>query len=120
MKEKKLNIKTIISPTLREASGLAMSSRNMRLSEADKTNAAALYQSLLFIQTNIAESDFEKLKTEAKEILLKNGFEKIDYIEIADAATLLPVSNFTKEKKLIVLSAAIIGGVRLIDNVMIN
>ena len=51
--------------------------------------------------------------------LLQHGFDKVDYIEICDTDTLLPVSAFNKEKKLIALVAAFIENVRLIDNLVL-
>ncbi len=115
-----LHVETIISSTLREPSGLAMSSRNMHLSDEQKKQASSLYQSLLFIKEKIAEKDFDDLKSKATEMLLKNGFDKIDYIEIADAATLSAFSHFDKNKKIVILAAAFINGVRLIDNLLIE
>ena len=52
-------------------------------------------------------------------MLLQNGFDKVDYIEICDAETLLPVTEITKENTSIILVAAFIDGVRLIDNLSI-
>ncbi len=104
----------------REESGLAMSSRNMRLSEDARIKGACIYQSLQFTQQNISAVSFDKLKAQATETLLQNGFDKIDYIEICDAETLLSLKSIEKNKKLIVLVAAFIEGVRLIDNVLIN
>jgi pantoate--beta-alanine ligase len=115
-----LKTKLNISPTLREITGLAMSSRNMRLNENDKIKATAIYQSLLFIKQNIQTKNFETLKKEAAEMLLQNGFEKIDYVEIAEAATLSPTTNRDEKTKLVALIAAFINGVRLIDNMVIG
>ncbi len=112
--------KITLSPTLREASGLAMSSRNMRLNEQDKTKAAAIYETLLFIKQNISSSEIQTLKAQAAEMLLQNGFDKVDYVEIANAETLAPVSVWDGEAKLVALVAAFIGGVRLIDNMFLE
>jgi pantoate--beta-alanine ligase len=102
----------------REKSGLAMSSRNMRLSDAARNKAAAINKNLKFIKQNIHKKDFNWLKQIATENLLANGFEKIDYIELCDAETLLPV-DMVHNKQLIVLVAALIEGVRLIDNLLL-
>jgi pantoate--beta-alanine ligase len=115
-----LKTKLVISPTLRETSGLAMSSRNMRLNEDDKIKAITVYQSLLFIKKNIHTKNIETLKAEAAEMLLQNGFEKVDYVEIADAETLSPISHWSEKTKIVALIAAFIGGVRLIDNMVIG
>lgn len=111
--------KIIVEETLREDDGLAMSSRNMRLSNNARKKATAIFKALQFIKQNIATKNFEELKTEASEIILKNGFDKIDYIEICDAENLQAVNHFTQQKKLIALVAAYIENVRLIDNLLI-
>jgi len=113
------SVKIGLSDIARQPNGLAMSSRNMRLSEEALVSAAAIYQSLQFIKQNISKKDIETLKTEAIQILLQHGFDKVDYVEICDAETLLPVSVFDKEKELIALIAAFIENVRLIDNLML-
>jgi len=109
----------IVEATLREKDGLAMSSRNMRLSNDARKKATAIFKALQYIRQNIATKNFEELKKEATEIILKNGFDKIDYIEICDAENLEAVNHFTKQKKLIALIAAYIEDVRLIDNLLI-
>lgn len=103
----------------REASGLAMSSRNMRLSEDARNKAAAIYKCLQFIKQNIFEKDIDILKLEATHQLLQNDFNKVDYIEICNAATLLPVTHAPQQNNLIALAAAFIEEVRLIDNLML-
>ncbi|HEY2726466.1 MAG TPA: pantoate--beta-alanine ligase, partial [Parafilimonas sp.] len=104
---------------LREENGLAMSSRNTRLNNDARKKATAIYHALQYIKQNIEENSFEDLTQHAKEIILNNGFDKIDYIEICDAETLLPADNFNADKKLIVLTAAFINNVRLIDNIVL-
>jgi len=110
-----------ISPVdiVREKNGLAMSSRNMRLSNEAHAKASSIYQSLLFIKQNFDKENFDTLKLQANEILLQNGFDRVDYIEICNANTLLPASNSDGEKQLITLAAAFIENVRLIDNLML-
>jgi pantoate--beta-alanine ligase len=114
----KVNI--VVQETLRENDGLAMSSRNMRLSNEARKNATAIFEALQHIKQNIEKNSFDELKKNTAEIILNNGFDKIDYIEICDAENLKPVNNFHQHKKLIVLIAAFIEGVRLIDNILIN
>lgn len=103
----------------REANGLAMSSRNMRLSSEARNKAAAIYKSLQYIKQNIAKVDIEILKAEATASLLNSGFDKVDYVEMCDADTLLPVASANDAKDLIVLAAAFIENVRLIDNILL-
>ena len=105
---------------LREESGLAMNSRNARLSDEARKKAPVIYESLQFIKQNISTTNFNTLKQKATENILQQGFDKIDYVEICDAETLLPVTKIEGDKKLIVLVAAFIEGVRLIDNLILN
>ncbi len=120
-----INVPTeiIIANTVRESSGLAMSSRNLRLSEEEKQKATAIYTTLLNIQNSIPSKSLSDIKKESTTTLLNNGFNKIDYITIADANTLHPISNnagLTEEKQLVALIAAFMGEVRLIDNMILN
>lgn len=102
--------------TLRETSGLAMSSRNMRLSETDKKNAAGIYRSLQYIKQNIRPGETDGYLKVAGSMIKESGFEKIDYVAIADASSLQPITVWDGQTSIICLVAAFIGGVRLIDN----
>ncbi len=120
MKDFGLSAQLHISPTLREASGLAMSSRNMRLSTRAKENAAAISKALVYIKEHIQHAPVTELKNTASQIIMHAGFDKVDYIEICDATTLKPVEQAMGGQKLVTLAAAFIEGVRLIDNMLIN
>lgn len=115
----KEKISVNICPTLREADGLAMSSRNMRLNAEDRTIAASIYQALTMIKNELHQADLTTLQQKAENLLLNNGF-KVDYIEIADAITLETVSNWDGQQKLVALAAAFLHEVRLIDNMVLN
>ena len=109
-----------IVPTERESTGLAMSSRNMRLSGHAKQKAVNIYKALNFIKNNLATIPLQQLKAEASKTLMNAGFQKIDYIEICDAKTLMPVKEYDGKTKLVALAAAFIEDVRLIDNLLLN
>jgi pantoate--beta-alanine ligase len=109
-----------IVPTQREESGLAMSSRNMRLSAAAKENAAAIYKAHLYIKNNLLKLPLEQLKEEAIGLIKAAGFGKTDYVAVCDAISLTDVSIYNGTQKLVVLTAAFIDGVRLIDNLLLN
>lgn len=102
----------------REESGLALSSRNMRLGMEAHKKAPAIHEALQFIKQNIQNISAQQLQELAKEKILQRGFDKIDYVEICDAETLLPV-NTANSKKQIALAAAFLEGVRLIDNILL-
>ncbi len=117
--ELKESIELVIAHTQREANGLAMSSRNLRLNEEERTKAAAIFQSLNMIKQNLQKDSFPELKSKAKGMLEKNGFT-IDYVEIASAKNLELLNEFDGKQKLVALVAAYINEVRLIDNILLN
>jgi len=105
-------------PTAREAGGLAMSSRNNRLTAEQREIAPLLYQTLQGIRVELLEgnSDIEGLKRLAFEQLEKAGFQP-DYLELRDSITLAePDSNASGR---IILAAACLGEIRLIDNLRV-
>jgi pantoate--beta-alanine ligase len=109
----------IIGATQREASGLAMSSRNMRLTDNERKNAISIYKTLSLIQKEIKPGDLQKLKQKSSEYLTSKGFV-VDYVEIVDAATLQLIDNWNGSTPLVTLAAAFLNNVRLIDNILIN
>ncbi|MDE3184512.1 MAG: pantoate--beta-alanine ligase [Bacteroidota bacterium] len=113
------NIKIIICPILREESGLAMSSRNLRLSFSDRKLASELFLTLVSIKNKLKSEDFLKVKDQAIQDLETKGF-KVEYLELAKKNNLEIVSHFNPREKLIILIAAFLGDVRLIDNLLIN
>ena len=112
-------LRVTVCPTLREHDGLAMSSRNARLLPAERIKATAIFTSLRYIKENLKPGNTKKTKDAAKEMLLQNGFHS-DYVEIADADTLELVEDWNGKQKIVVLAAAFINNVRLIDNLKIN
>jgi pantoate--beta-alanine ligase len=113
------NIQLVICPILREESGLAMSSRNLRLDADERKLAAKLYETLAFIKSHINKENFHTLKNKATIDLEKNGF-KVEYLELAKQDDLKLVSDFNGNKNLVLLVAAYLNDVRLIDNLLIN
>jgi len=112
-------IQTVICPTLREQDGLAMSSRNMRLNKVEREKAASIYQALLFIQQNSGKKQPVTLKEEARQMLETKGF-KVDYVEICEASSLSPIHEWNKNEKAVILIAAFINEIRLIDNMLVE
>ena len=105
------DVEIVVSPIVREKSGLAKSSRNTYLSEAEKSAALAISQSLKTVKANGA-----RVATEQKRIArtLVNAGLRVDYVEFVDAETLEPVKKVTRG--VTVLIAAFSGKTRLIDN----
>jgi pantoate--beta-alanine ligase len=106
-------------PIQREPDGLAMSSRNMRLTDGERKKAPAIYQALTRLKDNWQNGDdLETSIAAARSILAQNDF-RIDYVEVADAGTLEPVTAWDAQVKAIALVAAFQGEVRLIDNMLL-
>lgn len=105
----------IICPVCREKDGLAMSSRNLRLTKDERAMAPAIYEVLSFIQQHIKPGNLKYLKKIAANFLEKKGF-KVDYVEIANAENLQPVDDWNDDDLPVILVAAYINDVRLIDN----
>ncbi len=106
-------------PTLREADGLAMSSRNMRLSGEERAKSTGIYQALTYLKENCRPGELAGLIDRACDLLLKHDF-RIDYVEIADTGTLEKVSIWDGKQKLVSLIAAFQQEVRLIDNMILT
>ena len=105
-------------PTVREADGLALSSRNAYLSGDERGRAAALPRSLNAAREAIrGGAPVAAALQQAKQGLVDAGFLKIDYLALVDAATLEPVEEPSEEMRLI--AAAVIGTTRLIDNIAV-
>lgn len=116
---KNIRTKLHIAPTLREADGLAMSSRNMRLNNDDRQTAVAISEALLQLKTKLKQGNLEQLKQEAASFLTAKGF-RVDYTEIAHAQTLQLMTNWNGSDPLVALTAAYLGEVRLIDNMLLT
>ena len=108
-----LPVQVVGCPTLREADGLAMSSRNARLSVVGRVKAAGLFAAMMRA-AGVIRAGGEGVAACRAEVLAV-GFERVDYVELRDAASLGEAG--TGERRL--LAAAWLDGVRLIDNIAI-
>lgn len=105
--------------TVREADGLAMSSRNRRLGAAARQKAGAIYRVLEYTREHLLPGDVSALQQEAIALLEREGF-MVDYVAIAHASTLQTVTAWNGKDPLVALAAAFLDGVRLIDNRMLT
>jgi pantoate--beta-alanine ligase len=109
-------------PTVREPDGLAMSSRNVFLSAAERTEAAGIYRALKAVRARAREGvrDVAALRKELQKSLsgLKRG--RIDYAEILDAETLSPMVKLTPNSRAVAACAVFYPKARLIDNILIG
>lgn len=113
-----LPIEVIGVETVREDSGLALSSRNGYLTEAEKARAPKLKASMdKLAEAIVLGQDIDQAVNDAKEFLRAAGLEP-DYLEVREASSLKPVSS--DDKSLVILAAAYLGKARLIDNMTLS
>lgn len=113
-----LPVTIVPCPTLREASGLAMSSRNVRLSEAQKTEALHIYRTLSLARSLAAEKTPREVMHAAIAYFNESGM-KLEYFSIVDASTLLQLEEVWTPGATACI-AAFCGEVRLIDNLILK
>jgi len=115
-----LDAEIVVCPIVREADGLAMSSRNAYLKGSEQQGATALYRSLDAMQREVAkgERDAGRLIAAMRAVLGAEPGVTPDYVEIVDADTFEPVVSL--RKSCYALIAARVGATRLIDNALIE
>ena len=113
-----INIEIVGMPTLREKDGLAMSSRNLRLANDERAKAGLIYENLVTIKAalNDGNMNFAELEQSASENLVHAGFIP-DYVVIRNTTQLLPPQNHSEN--MVILIAAKLGDIRLIDNIRV-
>ena len=117
-KQLDLDIEIIGVPTKREVSGLAMSSRNKRLSESDLEKASLIYKTLLFIKENASKYSVEDLKEISIEKFQKHAELDLEYLEIVSLENLHPIEKYNEKGHNVACVAVSISSVRLIDNII--
>lgn len=113
-------LKIVVCPTVRQADGLAVSSRNQYLTEQQKKNAPLIYKSLQKCQKLIEDgvADSKTIINQMRKILQQAPSIKIEYISIVDADTLQELKKITG--KVLTAVAVKIGSTRLIDNIVVD
>ena len=112
-------IQIVGCPTFRDPDGLAMSSRNLRLSPADRQRAPVLPAAMTRAAAAIAAgASVHEVLDKAQAEVLAGGFDSIDYIALHGAEDLRAMSALDRPARL--LAAAWIGGIRLIDNIAVD
>jgi pantoate--beta-alanine ligase len=118
VKMEKIPVEIVPCSTVREADGLAMSSRNRRLSAEERAVAPLIYQALLNAKDLANKSPVSEVKKISIAMMESKGF-RVDYFEIANAETLQPVESWEETSRVIACVAAFLGSVRLIDNMIL-
>ena len=119
IRQLQLPVELIMADIVREADGLAMSSRNVRLSPAFREKATVIHEVLQLIRTEREERSVDEWRTWATQQLQGAGL-KPEYVEIVDGNTLQAVASFKAAKYIVACVAAWAGDVRLIDNMIVK
>jgi pantoate--beta-alanine ligase len=109
-------VKIIVAPIVREASGLALSTRNLYLSQAQRRRAAVIWQAIQHAKKTVAAGTMpaESLEKELRGMITSQPQWQVDYIEFFDPQTLAPVRKVKRGTQIAL--AVFIGKTRLIDN----
>jgi pantoate--beta-alanine ligase len=114
-----LDVQLIMVHTIRERDGLAMSSRNARLSSAERRLAPVIFKTLEWARDQAYLQPLQQVAAAALDQLAAAGFRP-EYFEIVDGHTLLPVDDLSDADTVVACVAAWLGNVRLIDNLVIK
>jgi pantoate--beta-alanine ligase len=114
------DLEIVVCPTVREADGLAMSSRNAYLNPEQRRQATVLYRTLMRLQMLVdkGERKSETLIAAGKQLMAEEPSVRLDYLEIVDPDTLDPVTEIGRSGLIAV--AAWVGSTRLIDNIVVH
>jgi pantoate--beta-alanine ligase len=116
----KIPVNVIGCPIFREPNGLAMSSRNERLSETEKKEAAIIYKTLQQAQKLFATKSANEVTNWVKKTFDQNQKFTLEYFQIAEEATLLPCVRKSKNKKYRAFIAVFVNNIRLIDTISLK
>lgn len=114
------DVELVRYPTVREADGLAMSSRNKRLSLEQREVATSLYKALQLAKGQLRQQSVASIKTAVSAYLEGINQVTLEYFEIANPDTLQPVVEIRDVQEAALCIAAFVGPVRLIDNILVN
>jgi len=117
VKDLKLSVNIVPCPIIREKDGLAMSSRNMLLSEEQRKNASKISETLFKARNLAAELSVTQLKNWVVEEINKNPYLSVEYFEIVDDTTLTQINNWEEDNLKVGCITVQVGKIRLIDNV---
>jgi pantoate--beta-alanine ligase len=119
VKKLRMKVKLVLCPIIREEDGLAMSSRNMYISAADRINSLALFHALSKFRALYKTKSILQLKTEITSFLKSAPGIEMEYFEIFNAKSFKPATS-KRSGSIIALVAAKVGSIRIIDNMIIE
>ncbi len=112
-------VEIIACQTVREKTGIAMSSRNLKLSKEGLKDAVEVYKALFYVKENWNHFQPVELKNKTITMIESSGKLKVEYVEIADEETLQPIQNWDDYKHIRCFAAVYCDKIRLIDNVQV-
>jgi len=112
-------LSVVMCPIIREADGLAMSSRNRRLTPEWKTKALVISQTLNWARENLDNESISELQSEARQGIEAEGIRP-EYLDIVDGTSLVPVKDASDHEIIVACVAAWAGEIRLIDNMILR
>jgi pantoate--beta-alanine ligase len=121
VKDLNFDVDLFVAPTVREADGLAMSSRNTYLSPEQRAEAAVLFKALKLTEQNVklGERDCSVLLDAMRKLISENSSGQVDYISLADNYDLHEVEKLQSGQSVLISMAVKFGTTRLIDNIVI-
>lgn len=120
VKIKQLNVEVVGCPIIREADGLAMSSRNIRLNQHERTIAPVIYNTLEWMKSEARMISVPDMLEQAKARFSNYTELKLEYVQLVDENTLFSVNNWSEVEDIRAFVALFLGDVRLIDNMKIT
>ena len=122
VKDLNFDIEIVVGPIVREPDGLAMSSRNVYLTESDRKQSTVLNRSLRLAEADISsgEKNPARILGKMRELISAQPAARIDYVAISDPASLLDVPALKPSTEVIVSLAVRFGSTRLIDNTVVT
>jgi pantoate--beta-alanine ligase len=120
VRREEIKVEIVGCDTVRASDGLALSSRNKRLSKDQATLATAFSKALLFLQDNKSKNNVNALIAEATEMFIEKEQIELQYFTVANSETLEPLNEISEANHQVALIAGFIGGVRLIDELELN
>ncbi|GAB7089168.1 pantoate--beta-alanine ligase [Marinifilum fragile] len=117
VKDLKLNVKIVPCPIIREEDGLAMSSRNLLLTEDQRKNASKISETLFKACNLAADLSVNELKDWVVDEINKNPYLSVEYFEIVDDTYLQPIKSWDENKVKVGCITVQVGKIRLIDNI---
>jgi len=117
VKDLKLNVNVVPCPIIREEDGLAMSSRNLLLTEVQRKNASKISETLFKACNLAADLSVNELKAWVVDEINKNPYLSVEYFEIVDDTYLQPINSWEENKVKVGCITVQVGKIRLIDNI---